>query len=194
MLRTVAALMLMTPAVGMAQESRDIEPGQSLSGTLSRGDPTQYDRAYDDYRYEAAAGTRARVVVRSSEMAVDVSIYFYDDYFDFIPLIAGGSAVKDSLDFTVPDVGTPVTLVLRVSTLADDPGPGTGDYTIELSEPQDPSGLPGYIEQSFPVRSPLTHPASICHSGSSMDCHLRGPLCVYDPPPSEWSGLSIHRL
>ena len=41
-----------------------------------------------------------------------------------------------------------------------------------------------FQEQLGPVRSPRTQPASIRHSGSSRDCHRRGPLCVYDPPPS----------
>ncbi len=71
-------------------------------------------------------------------MAVDVNVYFYDDYFDIIPLIAGGSAPKDTLDFTVPEVDSPTLVVLRVTTLAGDPGPGTGEYTIELSARQEP--------------------------------------------------------
>jgi hypothetical protein len=137
MVRTLAVLMLMTPAVGMAQEAQRIVPGQSLSGALGPGDRTQYGRAYDDYRYSAAPGTQARVVVRSSEIAADVNVYFYDDYFDFIPLIAGGSAPKDSLEFTVPDVDSPTLVVIRVTTLADDPGPATGDYTVTLSERED---------------------------------------------------------
>ena len=223
MVRTLAILMLMTPAAGVAQQPRDIVPGQSLSGALGPGDWTQNGRAYDEYRYSAVPGAQARVVVRSRQMAVDVNIYFFDDYFDMLPLVAGGSAAKDSLEFTVPDVDSGTLVVIRVSTLAGDSGPATGDYTIELSERQDPYRPPGryepgrsvtakglptlqgshdvfpnrskrYIEQSLPVRSPLTHAASICHSGSSLDCHLRGPLCVYDPPPSRWSGLSNHRL
>ena len=223
MVRTLAILMLMTPAVGMAQEP--IVPGQTLLGALGPGDRTQNGRAFDDYRYSAVPGAQARVVVRSRQLAADLNIYFYDDYFDMLPLVGAGSALEDSLEFTVPDVDSPTLIVIRVSTLAGDSGPATGDYTIELSERQDvnrllagyePShsvaakGLSStlqdscdvpptnrskpYIEQSLPVRSPLTHAASICHSGSSLDNHLRGPLCVYDPPPSRWSGLSNHRL
>jgi len=222
MVRTLAILMLMTPAVGMAQEP--IVPGQTLLGALGPGDRTQNGRAFDDYRYSAVPGAQARVVVRSRQLAADLNIYFYDDYFDMLPLVGAGSALEDSLEFTVPDVDSPTLIVIRVSTLAGDSGPATGDYTIELSERQDVNRLlagyePGhsvaakglsstlqdscdvppnrskpYIEQSLPVRSPLTHAASICHSGSSLDNHLRGPLCVYDPPPSRWSGLSNHRL
>ena len=223
MVRTLAILMLMTPAVGMAQEP--IVPGQTLLGALGPGDRTLNGRAYDDYRYSAIPGAQARVVVRSRQLAADLNIYFYDDYFDMLPLVGAGSALEDSLEFTVPDVDSPTIIVIRVSTLAGDSGPATGDYTIELSERQDVNRLlagyePGhsvaakglsstlqdscdvpptnwskpYIEQSLPVRSPLTHAASICHSGSSLDSHLRGPLCVYDPPPSRWSGLSNHRL
>ena len=223
MVRTLAVLMLMTPAVGMAQEP--IVPGQTLLGALGPGDRTQNGRAFDDYRYSAVPGAQARVVVRSRQLAADLNIYFYDDYFDMLPLVGVGSALEDSLEFTVPDVDSPTLIVIRISTLAGDSGPATGDYTIELSERQDVNRLlagyePGhsvaakglsstlqdscdvpptnrskpYIEQSLPVRSPLTHAASICHSGSSLDSHLRGPLCVYDPPPSRWSGLSNHRL
>ena len=221
MVRTLAILMLMTPAVGMAQEP--IVPGQTLLGALGPGDRTLNGRAYDDYRYSAIPGAQARVVVRSRQLAADLNIYFYDDYFDMLPLVGVGSALEDSLEFTVPDVDSPTLIVIRISTLAGDSGPATGDYTIELSERQDVNRLlagyePGrsvaakglstlqsscdvppnrskpYIEQSLPVRSPLTHAASICHSGSSLDSHLRGPLCVYDPPPSRWSGLSNHRL
>ena len=223
MVRTLAILMLMTPAVGMAQEP--IVLGQTLLGALGPGDRTQNGRAFDDYRYSAVPGAQARVVVRSRQLAADLNIYFYDDYFDMLPLVGAGSALEDSLEFTVPDVDSPTLIVIRVSTLAGDSGPATGDYTIELSERQDVNRLlagyePGhsvaakglsstlqdscdvpptnrskpYIEQSLPVRSPLTHAASICHSGSSLDNHLRGPLCVYDPPPSRWSGLSNHRL
>ena len=223
MVRTLAILMLMTPAVGMAQEP--IVPGQTLLGALGPGDRTQNGRAYDDYRYSAVPGAQARVVVRSRQLAADLNIYYIDDYFYMLPLVGAGSAREDSLEFTVPDVDSPTLIVIRVSTLAGDSGPATGDYTIELSERQDVNRLlagyepePGrsvpakglstlqgscdvppnrskpYIEQSLPVRSPLTHAASICHSGSSLDNHLRGPLCVYDPPPSRWSGLSNHRL
>ena len=221
MARALAILMLMTPAVGMAQEP--IVPGQTLLGALGPGDRTLNGRAYDDYRYSAMPGAQARVVVRSRQLAADLNIYFYDDYFDMLPLVGVGSALEDSLEFTVPDVDSPTLIVIRISTLAGDSGPATGDYTIELSERQDVNRLlagyePGrsvaakglstlqsscdvppnrskpYIEQSLPVRSPLTHAASICHSGSSLDSHLRGPLCVYDPPPSRWSGLSNHRL
>ena len=224
MVRTLAILMFMTPAVGMGQEP--IVPGQTLLGALGPGDRTLNGRAYDDYRYSAIPGAQARVVVRSRQLAADLNIYFYDDYFDMLPLVGAGSALEDSLEFTVPDVDSPTIIVIRVSTLAGDSGPATGDYTIELSERQDVNrllagyepgrsvavkGLPTlqgscdappapplwpkpYIEQSLPVRSPLTHAASICHSGSSLDSHLRGPLCVYDPPPSRWSGLSNHRL
>ena len=221
MVRTLAILMLMTPAVGMAQEP--IVLGQTLLGALGPGDRTQNGRAFDDYRYSAVPGAQARVVVRSRQLAADLNIYFYDDYFDMLPLVGAGSALEDSLEFTVPDVDSPTLIVIRVSTLAGDSGPATGDYTIELSERLDVNRLlagyePGrsvaakglstlqsscdvppnrskpYIEQSLPVRSPLTHAASICHSGSSLDSHLRGPLCVYDPPPSRWSGLSNHRL
>ena len=223
MVRTLAILMLMTPAAGMAQEP--IIPGQTLSGALGPGDRTQNGRAFDDYRYSAVPGVQARVVVRSRQLAVDLNVYFYDDYFDMLPLVGAGSALEDSLEFTVPDVDSPTLIVIRVSTLAGDSGPATGDYEIKLSERQDMNRLlagyepePGrsvaakglsalqgscdvppnwtkpYIEQSLPVRSPLTHAASICHSGSSFDSHLRGPLCVYDPPPSKWSGLSNQRL
>ena len=222
MVRTLAILILMTPAVGMAQEP--IVPGQTLLGALGPGDRTQNGRAFDDYRYSAVPGAQARVVVRSRQLAADLNIYFYDDYFDMLPLVGAGSALEDSLEFTVPDVDSPTLIVIRVSTLAGDSGPATGDYTIELSERQDvnrllagyepshsvaakglsstlqdscdvpPNRSKPYIEQSLPVRSPLTHAASICHSGSSLDNHLRGPLCVYDPPPSRWSGLSNHRL
>jgi len=223
MARALAILMLMTPAVGMAQEP--IVPGQTLLGALGPGDRTQNGRAFDDYRYSAVPGAQARVVVRSRQLAADLNIYFYDDYFDMLPLVGAGSALEDSLEFTVPDVDSPALIVIRVSTLADDTGPATGNYEIELSERQDvnrlfagyesnpgrlvaakglstlqgscdlPSNWPKpYIEQSLPVRSPLTHAASICHSGSSFDNHLRGPLWVYEPPPSKWSGLSIHRL
>jgi len=83
-------------------------------------------------------GTEARVVVRSDAVAADVNIYFFDDYFDFIPLIAGGSAAKDTLHFTVPDAGSPSLVVFRVTTLADDSGPAQGEYTIELSVREDP--------------------------------------------------------
>jgi hypothetical protein len=223
MVRTLAILMLMTPAAGMAQEP--IIPGQTLSGALGPGDRTQNGRAFDDYRYSAVPGVQARVVVRSRQLAVDLNVYFYDDYFDMLPLVGAGSALEDSLEFTVPDVDSPTLIVIRVSTLAGDSGPATGGYEIKLSERQDMNRLlagyepePGrsvaakglsalqgscdvppnwtkpYIEQSLPVRSPLTHAASICHSGSSFDSHLRGPLCVYDPPPSKWSGLSNQRL
>ena len=137
MVRTLAILMLMTPAVGTAQEARKIVPGQSLSGSLGPGDRTQFGRAYDDYLYSAVPGAQARVVVRSGEMAADVNIYFYDHYFDVIPLVAGGSVPKDSLEFTVPDVDSPTLVVIRVTTLADDPGPATGDYTVTLSARQD---------------------------------------------------------
>ena len=201
MVRTLAILMLMTPAVGMAQEP--IVPGQTLLGALGPGDRTQNGRAFDDYRYSAVPGAQARVVVRSRQLAADLNIYFYDDYFDMLPLVGVGSALEDSLEFTVPDVDSPTLIVIRISTLAGDSGPATGDYTIELSERQDVNRLlagyePGrsvaakglstlqsscdvppnrskpYIEQSLPVRSPLTHAASICHSGSSLDSHLRG--------------------
>ncbi len=39
-------------------------------------------------------------------------------------------------------------------------------------------------EQLLPLRSPRTHAASICHSGSSRLCQRRGPLWAYQPPPS----------
>ena len=47
-------------------------------------------------------------------------------------------------------------------------------------EATDPRRWPRYqaLEQLDPVRSPRTHPASICHSGSSRLCQRRGPLCV----------------
>ena len=139
MVRTLAILMLMTPAVGMAQEP--IVPGQTLLGTLGPGDRTQNGRAYDDYRYSAVPGVQARVVVRSRQLAADLNIYFYDDYFDMLPLVGAGSALEDSLEFTVPDVDSPTIIVIRVSTLAGDSGPATGDYTIELSERQDVNRL-----------------------------------------------------
>ena len=135
MVRTLAILMLMTPAVGMAQEP--IVPGQTLLGALGPGDRTLNGRAYDDYRYSAIPGAQARVVVRSRQLAADLNIYFYDDYFDMLPLVGAGSALEDSLEFTVPDVDSPTIIVIRVSTLAGDSGPATGDYTIELSERQD---------------------------------------------------------
>ena len=80
-----------------------------------------------------------------------------------------------------------------------EPEPGRSVAAKGLSALQGSCDVPPnwtkpYIEQSLPVRSPLTHAASICHSGSSFDSHLRGPLCVYDPPPSKWSGLSNQRL
>ena len=118
----------------LAQQAQDIEPGQPISGALSPGDRAQYGRVFDDYLYAAAPGTQAYVVVQSSEMAVDVNIYFYDDYYDLIPLIAGGSEAKDSLEFTVPDVDSRTLVVIRVTTRADDPGPATGPYTVTLSE------------------------------------------------------------
>ena len=139
MVRTLAILMLMTPAVGMAQEP--IVPGQTLLGALGPGDRTQNGRAYDDYRYSAVPGAQARVVVRSRQLAADLNIYFYDDYFDIVPLVGVGSALEDSLEFTVPDVDSPTLIMIRVSTLAGDSGPATGDYTIELSERQDVNGL-----------------------------------------------------
>ena len=83
MVRTLAILMLMTPAVGMAQEP--IVPGQTLLGALGPGDRTQNGRAFDDYRYSAVPGAQARVVVRSRQLAADLNIYFYDDYFDMLP-------------------------------------------------------------------------------------------------------------
>ena len=83
MVRTLAILMLMTPAVGMAQEP--IVPGQTLLGALGPGDRTLNGRAYDDYRYSAIPGAQARVVVRSRQLAADLNIYFYDDYFDMPP-------------------------------------------------------------------------------------------------------------
>jgi hypothetical protein len=138
MVRTLVILLLLAPATGLAQETQNIEPGQSLSGSLASGDRSQYGRVYDEYLYSAAPGTHTRVVVRSSDMAVDVNVYFYDDYYDIIPLVAGGSEAKDSLDFTVPDVDSRTLVVIRVTTLSDDPGPATGDYTIELSEREDP--------------------------------------------------------
>ena len=112
-------------------------PGQTLLGALGPGDRTQNGRAFDDYRYSAVPGAQARVVVRSRQLAADLNIYFYDDYFDMLPLVGAGSALEDSLEFTVPDVDSPVLIVIRVSTLAGDPGPATGDYEIELSERQD---------------------------------------------------------
>jgi hypothetical protein len=74
-------------------------------------------------------------------LAADLNIYFYDDYFDMLPLVGVGSALEDSLEFTVPDVDSPTLIMIRVSTLAGDSGPATGDYTIELSERQDVNGL-----------------------------------------------------
>jgi len=185
MVRTLAILMLMTPAVGMAQEP--IVLGQTLLGALGPGDRTQNGRAFDDYRYSAVPGAQARVVVRSRQLAADLNIYFYDDYFDMLPLVGAGSALEDSLEFTVPDVDSPTLIVIRVSTLAGDSGPATGDYTIELSERQDVNRLlAGYepgrsvaakglstLQSSCDV-SPLTGPSPT--SSSRYLCALPSPM------------------
>ncbi len=134
MLRTLVIVILMTPAAALAQGRQEILLGQTLSGALGPDDRTQYGRAFDDYLYSAVPGTQARALVRSSTMAADVNVYFYDHYFDILPLVAGGAAPKDSLEFTVPDVDLPTLVVIRVSTVAGDSGPSTGDYSIELSE------------------------------------------------------------
>jgi hypothetical protein len=172
MVRTLAILMFMTPAVGMAQEP--IVPGQTLLGALGPGDRTLNGRAYDDYRYSAIPGAQARVVVRSRQLAADLNIYFYDDYFDMLPLVGAGSALEDSLEFTVPDVDSPTIIVIRVSTLAGDSGPATGDYTIELSERQDVNRLLASYEPE-PGRSVAAKGLSTLQSRQ-----LRCPPC----PPS----------
>ena len=169
--------MLLTPAASLAQEARDIELGQAVSGDLGPGDQVQNGRAYDDYLYGAVSGTQARIVVRSRQMAADVSIYFYDDYFDLIPLIAGGSVPRDSVDFIVPDVDSPTLVVIRVTTRADDPGPGTGDYTIELSEVQDPS-----------VRPVLTIPSPAAPQPATSSSRYRSALLSPTPPASATLG------
>ena len=138
MLRILALLMLLTSAAASAQQPVSIEPGQSLSGALGPDDRMRNDRPYDEYQYSAVPGTQVRVIARSRTMAVDVDVYFYDDYFDLIPLGAGGVEPEDTVDFAVPDAGSPTLVLIRVTTLADDPGPATGDYTIELSERNDP--------------------------------------------------------
>lgn len=133
MVLTLVVLVLLAPTLGAAQEPRDIAPGQTLSGTLSPDDLTQNGRAYDDYYYSAEPGAEARVVVRSGQLAADLEIYFIDGYFDLLFLDGAGSVPQDSLEFTVPDAGPLTIIVIRVLTLANDPGPGVGDYTIELS-------------------------------------------------------------
>jgi hypothetical protein len=138
LVRTLAILMLMTPAASWAQVAAEISPGQSISGVLEQGDPVKVGRAYDDYQYSTVPGTRARVVVRSSTLAVDVNVYFYDEYFDLLSLASGGAEAEDTVEFMVPDAGLPTVVVIRVSTLAEDPGPGLGEYTIELSERREP--------------------------------------------------------
>ncbi len=134
MLRTLALVILMTPAAALAQERPAISVGQSLSGTLGPDDRTQFGRAFDDYLYSAVPGTQVRALVRSSTMAADVNVYFFDDYFDLLPLVTGGPEPDDAVEFTVPDSGSPTLVVIRVTTVAGDSGPSTGDYSIELSE------------------------------------------------------------
>ena len=46
----------------------------------------------------AAPGTEARVVVRSDQIAADVNVYFYDDYFDFIPLTRPQPRIVGKID------------------------------------------------------------------------------------------------
>ena len=180
MVRTLAILMLMTPAVGMAQEP--IVPGQTLLGTLGPGDRTQNGRAYDDYRYSAVPGVQARVVVRSRQLAADLNIYFYDDYFDMLPLVGAGSALEDSLEFTVPDVESPALIVIRVSTLAGDSGPATGDYTIELSERQDVNRLLAGYE---PGRSVAAKGLSTLQSSCDVPPNRSKPyICLLYTSPS----------
>ena len=134
MVRTLAIVMLLTPAAAQAQVPRDLLLGESLSGTLGPDDRTQFGRAFDDYLYSAVPGTQARALVRSSTMALDVNIYFFDDYFDLLPFVTGGPEPDDAVEFTVPDSGSPTLVVIRVTTVAGDSGPSTGDYSIELSE------------------------------------------------------------
>ncbi len=138
MVRTLAILMLMTPAAGAAQAAPSISPGQSIAGALEPDDPTRAGRAYDDYQYSEVPGTRARVTVRAPAMAVDVNVYFYDEYFDLLSLVTGGPEPEDTVEFTVPDAGSPTLVVIRVSTLAGGSGPATGGYTIELTALRDP--------------------------------------------------------
>ena len=180
MVRTLAILMLMTPAVGMAQEP--IVPGQTLLGALGPGDRTLNGRAYDDYRYSAIPGAQARVVVRSRQLAADLNIYFYDDYFDMLPLVGAGSALEDSLEFTVPDVDSPTLIVIRVSTLASDSGPATGDYTIELSERQDVNRLlAGYEPGRSVAAKGLSTLQGSCDAPPAL--HRAVATCALSPHP-----------
>ena len=192
MVRTLAILMLMTPAVGMAQEP--IVPGQTLLGALGPGDRTQNGRAFDDYRYSAVPGAQARVVVRSRQLAADLNIYFYDDYFDMLPLVGAGSALEDSLEFTVPDVDSPTIIVIRVSTLAGDSGPATGDYTIELSERQDVNRLLAGYEpgRSVAVKGlPTLQGSCDAPSGPSLTSSSRY-LCALPSPMPRASATRDH--
>ena len=129
-----AILVLMTPVGGAAQVAPEISPGETLVGVLEEGDLAKDGRPYDDFQYTAVPGTRARATVRSGTLAVDVNVYFYDEYFDLLSLGGGGAEPEDTVEFTVPDAGSPTIIVLRVTTLADDGGPAFGEYTIELSE------------------------------------------------------------
>src|SRR5262245_8097331 len=54
---------------------------------------------------------------------------------------------------------------------------GTQALTWHLRHSRHPWHFVSY-EQLFPLRSPRTHCASICHSGSERDCQRRGPLWV----------------
>ena len=132
MLRTLVIVILMTPAAALAQGRQEILLGQTLSGALGPDDRSRDGRPFDDFEYSAEPGTELRVIVRSSSMAVDVNVYFFDEYFDLLPLESGGAAPEGEVEVTVPDAGFPTPVVFRVSTVAGDSGPSTGDYTIEL--------------------------------------------------------------
>lgn len=134
----MAFVMLIAPTAVTAQAAPEISLGQSLSGVLEEHDPTKADRPYDDFQYTAVPGTEARAIVRSPTMTVDVNVYFYDEYFDLLSLVTGGPEAEDTVEFTVPNAGSPTVIVLRVTTLAGDSGPAFGEYTIELSERQIP--------------------------------------------------------
>ena len=82
-------------------------------------------------------------------MAVDVNVYFFDEYFDLLPLESGGAAPEGEVEVTVPDAGFPTPVVFRVSTVAGDSGPSTGDYTIELVGASGPPLAVRTVGQSF---------------------------------------------